>query len=89
MGFKNSTELFAQPETLPILYNAAIFVVGSIAGQFLIGSGLALFFWVNFPGASWLRGLFLVSWVMPGPFRISSRNAFRKRLLLSMAANSR
>jgi multiple sugar transport system permease protein len=66
VGFKNYTDLFAQPETLPILYNTVIFVVGSIAGQFLIGFGLALFFWVNFPGASWMRGLFLVSWVMPG-----------------------
>ncbi|MDX3924342.1 MAG: sugar ABC transporter permease [Shinella sp.] len=66
VGFKNYTDLFAQPETVPILINTAVFVVASIAGQFLIGFGLALFFWVNFPGASWLRGLFLVSWVMPG-----------------------
>jgi multiple sugar transport system permease protein len=66
VGLKNYRDLFAQPETLPILANTAIFVAGSIAGQFLIGFGLALFFWVNFPGASWLRGLFLVSWVMPG-----------------------
>jgi multiple sugar transport system permease protein len=66
VGFKNYVDLFKQPETLPIIYNTLLFVVGSIAGQFLIGFGLALFFWVNFPGASWLRGLFLVSWVMPG-----------------------
>lgn len=65
-GFANYVDLFRQPETLPIIWNTVIFVVGSIAGQFLIGFGLALFFWVNFPGASWLRGLFLVSWVMPG-----------------------
>ena len=49
-----------------ILANTATFVIASIAGQFLVGFGLALFFWTNFPGASWLRGLFLVSWVMPG-----------------------
>ncbi|MCJ7995293.1 sugar ABC transporter permease [Rhizobium cremeum] len=66
VGFKNYRDLFAQPETLPILANTAIFVVASIAGQFVIGFGLALFFWTSFPGASWLRGLFLVSWVMPG-----------------------
>ncbi len=66
VGFKNYIDLFAQPETWPILLNTAIFVTASIAGQFLIGFGLALFFWVDFPGASWLRGLFLVSWVMPG-----------------------
>lgn len=66
VGLKNYAELFAQPETWPILANTAVFVVSSIVGQFLIGFGLALFFWTNFPGASWLRGLFLVSWVMPG-----------------------
>ncbi|OHV76898.1 carbohydrate ABC transporter permease [Rhizobium sp. LCM 4573] len=66
VGFENYRKLFEQPETLPILGNTAIFVTASIAGQFLIGFGLALFFWTNFPGASWLRGLFLVSWVMPG-----------------------
>ncbi|MDQ0458213.1 carbohydrate ABC transporter permease [Rhizobium paknamense] len=65
-GLSNYRSLFAQPETWPILGNTAIFVSASIAGQFLLGFGLALFFWVNFPGASWLRGLFLVSWVMPG-----------------------
>ena len=66
VGFKNYFDLFRQPETLPILFNTVTFVVASIAGQFAIGFGLALFFWVNFPGATWLRGLFLVSWVMPG-----------------------
>lgn len=66
VGFRNYVDLFSQPETPPILFNTALFVVASIAGQFAIGFGLALFFWTNFPGASWLRGLFLVSWVMPG-----------------------
>ncbi|MGV1947908.1 MULTISPECIES: carbohydrate ABC transporter permease [unclassified Agrobacterium] len=66
VGFKNYIDLFRQPETLPILFNTVTFVATSIAGQFAIGFGLALFFWVNFPGATWLRGLFLVSWVMPG-----------------------
>jgi multiple sugar transport system permease protein len=65
-GLQNYIDLFKMPETRGILLNTAIFVVGSIAGQFLIGFGLALFFWTNFPGATWLRGLFLASWVMPG-----------------------
>jgi multiple sugar transport system permease protein len=66
VGLQNYIELFKQPETRGILANTGTFVVASIAGQFLIGFALALFFWVDFPGASWLRGLFLVSWVMPG-----------------------
>lgn len=66
VGWRNYVDLFSQRETWPILTNTAIFVFASIAGQFVIGFGLALFFWVGFPGATWLRGLFLVSWVMPG-----------------------
>ncbi|TCL89202.1 carbohydrate ABC transporter membrane protein 1 (CUT1 family) [Rhizobium sp. PP-WC-2G-219] len=66
VGLKNYVTLFSQPETWPILSNTAIFVAASIAGQVFFGFSLALFFWTNFPGASWLRGLFLVSWVMPG-----------------------
>lgn len=66
VGFRNYVDLFRQPETFGILLNTAIFVLGSIAGQFILGFGLALFFGTHFPGASWLRGLFLVSWVMPG-----------------------
>jgi len=42
------------------------FVFGSIFGQFTIGFCLALFFWTGFSGSFWLRGLFLVSWIMPG-----------------------
>jgi multiple sugar transport system permease protein len=66
VGLQNYIDVLVQPETWPILGNTALFVVASIAGQFLLGFGLALFFGVNFPGASWLRGLFLVSWIMPG-----------------------
>ncbi|MBP1842874.1 multiple sugar transport system permease protein [Rhizobium petrolearium] len=66
VGFKNYVTLFSLPETWPILGNTAVFVIASIAGQFTIGFGLALFFWTGFPGSSWLRGLFLVSWIMPG-----------------------
>lgn len=56
----------AQPEFWLVMKNTAIFVFGSIAGQFVLGFGLALFFNQNFPGAATIRGLFLVSWVMPG-----------------------
>jgi multiple sugar transport system permease protein len=66
VGFDNYVAVFSQPETWPILRNTVIFVVASIAGQFLIGFALALFFTMDFPGAGYIRGLFLVSWVMPG-----------------------
>ncbi|OLP47015.1 carbohydrate ABC transporter permease [Rhizobium oryziradicis] len=66
VGLQNYIDLIKQPETWPILGHTVTFVVASITGQFVLGFGLALFFGVNFPGASWLRGLFLVSWIMPG-----------------------
>jgi multiple sugar transport system permease protein len=66
IGFQNYADLVSQPEFWPVMGHTAIFLAASIAGQFLLGFALALFFWLNFPGASWLRGLFLVSWVMPG-----------------------
>lgn len=66
VGFKNYVALFSQPETWPILKHTAIFIVASIAGQFIVGFGLALFFGIGFPGSSYIRGLFLASWVMPG-----------------------
>jgi len=65
-GLKNYYEVFSRPEAWLVMKNTVIFVVASITGQFIIGFGLALFFGLDFPGASWLRGLFLVSWVMPG-----------------------
>jgi multiple sugar transport system permease protein len=66
VGFQNYRDLLAMPEFWPIMGHTAVFLAASIAGQFLLGFALALFFWLNFPGASWMRGLFLVSWVMPG-----------------------
>lgn len=66
VGLDNYRALFDDPTTLPIFWNTVVFVVSSIAGQFIVGFGLALFFTLKFPGSTYLRGLFLVSWVMPG-----------------------
>ena len=65
-GLDNYATVLSQPEFWLVVRNTAIFVVGSIAGQFVLGFALAIFFMQPFPGASLLRGLFLVSWVMPG-----------------------
>ena len=66
VGFENYAAVLSDPQALGIFANTAIFVAGSLIGQFLVGFGLALFFNLKFPGATYLRGLFLVSWVMPG-----------------------
>ena len=66
VGFDNYLAVISQPEFGLVMRNTLVFVVGSIVGQFVIGFGLALFFQLDFPGAKIIRGLFLVSWVMPG-----------------------
>jgi len=47
------------------LINTALFTIGSIAGQFVIGMLLALFFHKNFPLNGVLRALFLLPWLIP------------------------
>ena len=66
VGFKNYIAVYSQPEFRMVFWNTIIFVIASMAGQFVLGFALALFFARTFPGASIIRGLFLVSWVMPG-----------------------
>ncbi len=66
VGFENYREVVAQPEFWLVMKNTGIFVFGSMAGQFVIGFLLAMFFMMRFPFAATIRGLFLVSWVMPG-----------------------
>lgn len=65
-GLDNYIAVVQQPEFWLVTRNTLVFVVGSIGGQFVLGFALALFFAQRFPGAATIRGLFLVSWVMPG-----------------------
>lgn len=65
-GFSNYIAVVQQPEFWLVAKNTLIFVFASMAGQFVLGFGLAVFFAQKFPGAATIRGLFLVSWVMPG-----------------------
>ncbi len=58
-------DIFSQPVAGTIFWNTVKFVVLSIVFQLSIGFGLALFFQQDFPGASYLRGLFLAGWIMP------------------------
>lgn len=65
VGLDNYREVLSRPETGPIFWNTVKFVGISVLAQLLLGFGLALFFQLNFPLNSWLRGLFLVGWIMP------------------------
>ncbi|MEX1181254.1 MAG: sugar ABC transporter permease [Cucumibacter sp.] len=66
VGLSNYASVFAEPQFGLVLRNTALFVIGSIGGQFVLGFLLALFFMQRFPGHSIIRGFFLVSFVMPG-----------------------
>ncbi len=66
VGLDNYVAVVREPEFWLVTRNTLIFVVGSMTGQFVLGFALALFFAQRFPGAATIRGLFLVSWVMPG-----------------------
>ena len=55
-----SASLFAK-----VMGNTAIFLVGNVALQFLLGLALAVFFQRSFPGAGYLRGLVLAGWILP------------------------
>ena len=48
-----------------MLVNSAIFVGVNVIGQVGIGLAVALFFAQRFPGAHFLRGLLLASWILP------------------------
>ena len=65
-GFQNYQQIFANPDFWLIVRNTAVFVVLSSFFQLIGGFALALFFMREFPGATWLRGLFLAAWITPG-----------------------
>ena len=64
-GLQNYTDLFHRPEFVPIVWNTVIFVTLSIVFQLAIGFALALFFLQDFPGSTYVRGLFLAGWILP------------------------
>ncbi|MCC5959036.1 MAG: sugar ABC transporter permease [Rhodobacteraceae bacterium] len=66
VGLDNYKAVLSQRATGTIVRNTAVFVGLSVALQLTIGFGLALYFQQRFPGSTWLRGLFLAGWIMPG-----------------------
>lgn len=65
-GFDNYRAVFSDPIAGEVLRNTIVFTIGSVALQFALGFAAALYFDLRFPGAAWIRGLFLAAWVMPG-----------------------
>lgn len=65
VGFGNYVATFRSSLFLTTIVNTALFTIGSIVAQFVIGLGLALFFKRNFPLSGFLRGLLLLPWLLP------------------------
>ena len=65
VGFANYAATFRSSLFTTTVVNTALFVVGSIVAQFVIGLALALFFRRNFPLSGFLRGLLLLPWLLP------------------------
>ena len=65
VGFANYVATFTSSLFAITVVNTALFTIGSIVMQFVIGLGLALFFRRNFPLSGFLRGLLLLPWLLP------------------------
>jgi multiple sugar transport system permease protein len=65
LGLANYAEVVTDPVFGKALINTALFTLGSIAGQFVIGMTLALFFHKRFPLSGVLRALLLLPWLIP------------------------
>jgi multiple sugar transport system permease protein len=65
VGLKNYSTVVSDNLFSDAMLNTALFTVGSIAFQFAIGLGLALFFRNKFPLSGVLRSLLLLPWLLP------------------------
>lgn len=65
VGFENIVDVVSN-EFLPLVWQTLIFTVGATVFPFVIGLALALVLNQSFRGQRFLRGLFLIPWLIPG-----------------------
>jgi len=65
VGFETYSKLFDDSLTLTSLVNTAVFTVSCIVFQFALGFLLALLFQKKYPGSQVVRGLLVVTWMLP------------------------
>jgi multiple sugar transport system permease protein len=65
VGFANYVSVFRNPVFSIAVINTVIFTVGSIALQFALGLGLAVFFNRHFPLNTLLRSFLMLPWLVP------------------------
>ena len=64
-GFANYRFILDDPTSRAAIVHTFEFTAGSLIGQFIIGSGLALLFNIQFPGRTLGRSLIIVPWLLP------------------------
>jgi multiple sugar transport system permease protein len=65
VGLKNYSAVIGSSIFTKALLNTALFTVGSILGQFVLGLAIAVFFHRKFPLSGVLRALLLLPWLIP------------------------
>ena len=65
VGLQNYITVVSSNLFWPAMTNTALFTIGSIAGQFVIGLALAVFFHHRFPLSGFLRAMLLLPWLLP------------------------
>ncbi|MCD7736184.1 MAG: sugar ABC transporter permease [Lachnospiraceae bacterium] len=65
VGFQNYIDLFQNPTFLLVLKNTFVFTIACLVFQFTIGFAFALFFSQKFKLSGPIRGMILVSYMMP------------------------
>src|ERR1700752_4917343 len=66
VGLANYGEAIADPTFRKVALNTGVFVVLNVIGQVGLGLLAAVCFSRSFPGANYLRGLLLATWILPG-----------------------
>ena len=65
VGLANYATAVGSSLFAPAMLNTALFTLGSIAGQFVIGLAVASFFKKRFPLSGFLRSMLLLPWLLP------------------------
>ncbi|MFF5436530.1 carbohydrate ABC transporter permease [Streptomyces achromogenes] len=65
VGLRNYADILGSGLFSRALLTTVLFTAGSVAGQFLLGLALALFFRRSFPLGGLLRSLLLLPWLLP------------------------
>lgn len=65
IGLKNYIDMFQDPTMRTSIWNTFVFTIGSISVQFTVGLALAMLFNLKFKIAEPIRGLMIVSYLIP------------------------